>query len=113
MAGYPRATKFTKLLQGLGKAQRRQFWNATGIGIGKHSLNVERFDSFKNAVADYREYVTKSRGLSSEVTIQARGEIVCDSCGAADQNEIYFTVPRCIRFCMRCTEELICDVENS
>jgi len=113
MAGYPQGAKYRKLFAAFGVAQRRQFWSATGIDIGKESLTQEKFDAFKNAFAEYREYLAKSGGLSSGKAVEGRGDVVCDSCGQPDEHEIYFSVPKCAHFCMQCTQDLIKDAESS
>lgn len=109
---YPQDAKFRKLFATFDTAQRRRFWDATGIDIKKQSLNQERFGTLKRSLAEYQEFLKKSANLSSGKTIQAGSESLCEACGRADQSEIYFTVPKCIRFCMQCTKDLIREVES-
>jgi len=111
MPGFPRSTKFTSLLNALGEVERERFWHATGIDVNGRTVDKEKFNSFKNGLADYQAFLSRSGGIKP-VVVETAPKTVCESCGLSDENEIYVIVPKCIRFCVRCTEELIRDVER-
>jgi len=113
MASYPGAPKYKKVLATFDKAQRRQFWEATGIDIGKQTVNGETFATFKKSLTDYREFLGKSGHQASGKATERGLDIVCAFCGGAEKQEIYVTVPKCGSFCGQCTDDLIRDVEGS
>lgn len=101
-----------RLFAAFGPAQRRQFWQATGIDIGKQRVNEEMFGAFKANVADYREYLAKSSNQVAHEPVKARSDCACDACGSTDTNVVYVTVPKCGRLCANCIDELIRDADS-
>src|SRR5690349_6899772 len=104
MPGFPRRAKLKKLIAAFGPAQRRQFWQATGIDISKQSVNKEKFGAFKGSLAEYRRFLAKSSNQVDHETTGMLWNCACDACGRTDENEIYVTVPKCGEFCISCIE---------
>lgn len=112
MPGFPDSEKFRKVFATFGPAQRRQFWQATGIDIKKKSVNEQMFEAFKGALAGYREFLAKSNNQVGK-RVEAASASACDACGRTDEHDVYVvTVPKCGRFCGRCIDELIRDADS-
>jgi hypothetical protein len=112
MLSFPRSSRFTLLLDAFNEVERERFWDATGIDVNDKKVDREKFGYFKNSLVSYQDFLRKSAGTLNQPPVEAKRQVVCESCGLPDENEIYMSVPKCVRFCVRCTEELIQDVER-
>ena len=113
MPAFPSSKRFTSLLEALGDVERERLWVATGIDVDGKGLDEEKFKYFKKALADYREFVKSAENTPTQNSVEPRRELACEACGLADENETYFIVPKCVRFCMRCTEQLVEEIEGA